>query len=488
MVCNIGYLSQIERFKYRNVILIIMIQKFVNRTEELSFLEERYKNKNFEFFVIYGRRRVGKTELIKNFLKDKEHIYFLCDKSGTERNVQRFKKSIAEFLKEPIIESNDLEEIFSYLAKKIKNKIIIVLDEFSYLTEKDSAISSVFQVICDEILKKENIFLILCGSSISMMEEGVLSYKSPLYGRKTAHIKLLPIKFKHFKEFFPSNEIEKNIEFYAILDGIPFYLEKFNDKISLLKNIDEQMLSKKGQFYEEIDFLLREELREPDVYKTILDAIASGKTKVVDIANKSRIKVQDIDKYLKTLIRLGIIKKENPITEVKSKKSSYLIDDNFFNFSFLFLEPNKSKIEIGELESTEEKIKIEFSAFVGKKFERLIKNEILPLINIIDIQKIGKWWGYKRENNERKVIEIDIVALNEKTKEILFVECKWKEKVNALGIINELAGKSKYVNWYNETRRESYAIFAKSFDKKIEEFNGKKVYCFNLKDIENCLK
>ncbi|MEK6951842.1 MAG: ATP-binding protein [Nanoarchaeota archaeon] len=465
-----------------------MIQKFVNRKEELNFLEERYKNKNFEFFVIYGRRRVGKTELIKTFLKGKEHIYFLCDKSGTERNARRFKKSIAEFLKEPIIESNDLEEIFSYLTEKVKDKIIIVFDEFSYLTEKDSAISSVFQVICDEILKKKNIFLILCGSSISMMEEGVLSQKSPLYGRKTAHIKLLPIKFKYFKEFFPLNEIEKNIEFYSILDGIPFYLEKFNDKKSLPRNINEQMLIKKGQFYEEIDFLLKEELREPDIYKTILDAIASGKTKVVEIANGSRIKVQDIDKYLKTLIRLGIIKKENPVTEVKSKKSIYLIDDNFFNFSFLFLEPNKSKIEIGEIKSIEEKIKIEFSAFVGKKFERLIKNEVLPLINVIEIQKIGKWWGHKKENKERKAIEIDVVALNEKNKEILFCECKWKEKVNIVEIIKELAEKSKYVNWYNETRKESYAIFAKSFDKKIKEFNEKKVYCFDLDDIKSILE
>jgi len=242
-----------------------MILKFINRNEELEFLEERYRRKNFEFFVIYGRRRVGKTELIKNFLKDKKNIYFLSDKSGTERNVERFKKKIAEYFNEPVIATNDIEEVFSYFVERIDEKVVIVFDEFSYLLEKDDAISSIFQVICDELLKGKNIFLILCGSSISMMESEALSSKSPLYGRKTGHIKLIPIRFRYFKDFFPNNKIEKNIEFYAILDGIPFYLEKFSDKKSVFENIKEQILDKKGGLYEEVEFLLKEELREPDI-------------------------------------------------------------------------------------------------------------------------------------------------------------------------------------------------------------------------------
>lgn len=481
-----------ERFINRNIFLIIMILKFINRDEEINFLKERFDKKSFEFFVIYGRRRVGKTELIKTFLKNKSHIYLLCDKSGTKRNLYRFKKKIAEYLNEPIIATNDIEEIFSYLIKKIKNRLIIVFDEFSYLMEKDLAIASLFQVICDEILKNKNVFLILCGSSVSMMEEGVLSNKSPLYGRKTAHIKVDPINFRYFHEFFPKNSIEKNIEFYAILDSVPFYLEKFSDKKTALENIKEQIWSKKGKLYEEIDFLLKEELREPDVYKTILDAIASGKTKVVDIANKSKIKVQDIDKYLKVLIRLGIIKKEIPVTEIKSKKSIYLIDDNFFNFCFLFSEPHKSDLEIGEIENAEAKFKVNFRSFVGRKFEKLIREGILKKTNIMQIQKIGKWWGHYREDKERKSIEIDVVALNEQTKEISFVECKWQNRVDAGKVLAELLKKAEYVEWPNkgdkEKRKEYFAIFAKSFSKKISEFKGKKVYLFDLKDIEKILK
>ncbi len=468
-----------------------MVLNFVDRVSELAFFDKRYKHKGFEFFVIYGRRRVGKTELIKFFLGGKPHIYLLCDKGGTNRNVFRFKGKIAEYFSEPVVESNDFEQVFSYLIKRLKGKkIAIVFDEFSYLIEKDDAVPSLFQVVCDELLRNENVFLVLCGSSVSMMEAGVLSKKSPLYGRKTAHIKLGEIPFNYFNDFFPSNDLEKNVEFFAVLGGVPFYLQKFSDKKTTLENIREQILSKEGKLYEEVDFLLREELREPDVYKTILSAIASGKTKVVDIANASKINVQDMDKYLKVLIRLGIIKKEIPVTKLKSKKSIYLIDDNFFSFCFLFFEPFKSDLEIGETKNVETKIKNGFQAFVGKKFEKLVQQEILRKTNTIQIQKAGNWWGFYRdeETNKRKSIEIDIVALNEEKKEALFCECKWQSKVNAEKIVSDMAEKAKYVEWNNNKRKEAFAVFAKSFKKKISKWQEKKVYCFDLKDMEKILK
>jgi len=464
--------------------------KFVDRKEELAFLEKRYNKKGFEFFVIYGRRRIGKTELIKQFIKDKNYIYLVCDKGGTERNIYRFKRKIAEYLNEPIIETNDLEEVFSYLVKKIKNKnIVIVFDEFSYLVEKDDSIPSQFQIIIDNLLKNTNVFLILCGSSISMMEKGVLSYKSALYGRKTAHIKLEEIPFYSFYDFFPLNNLEKNIEYYAVLGGVPFYMENFSDRKNTFDNINEQILDKTGHLYEEIDFLLKGELREPDVYKNILTAISSGHTKVVEIANSSGIKAHDIDKYLKVLIRLGIIKREIPVTKVKSKKTIYSIDDNFFSFSFVFSEPFKSDLEIGETRNTGEKLKIDFNTFLGKRFEKLIREKLIAQMDIVQLQKIGGWWGYYRdsETKERKEIEIDIVGLNEHTGEILFGECKWKDNVDGVRVLNNLKEKSKYVEWPNKkkNRIEIYIIIAKSFKKKTSEKN---VYYFDLNDIEKFLK
>lgn len=460
---------------------------FINRAEELNFLEERYKGKNFEFFVIYGRRRIGKTELIKAFLSDKPHIYLLCDKSGIDTNIDRFKKKIAECLNEPVIAATSPEEVFGYLKEKVKNKrFVVVFDEFSYLVERDASVPSLFQVVIDEILKNTDIFLIFCGSSVSMMEKGVLSHKSPLYGRKTAHLRISQIPFSYLHDFFPMNSIEKNIEFYSILGGIPFYLEKFSDKKKTFENAKEQILHKRGKLYEEVDFLLKEELREPDVYKTILSAVASGKTKVVEIANASKIKAHDMDKYLKVLIRLGILKKEIPVTEIKSKKSVYSIDDNFFNFYFSFCEPYKSDLEIGELNNAMARLKGGFSLYAGKKFEKFVQEEVLRKLGIMDIQKAGRWWGHYRDSeNKRKEVEIDIVALNEKEKKILFAECKWQEKVDAEKIYNELVEKRELVEWHNNKRKEYYAIFAKSFRKKIKKEN---LMLFDLKELKKVFR
>jgi hypothetical protein len=464
--------------------------KFVDRKEELAFLEERYAKKGFEFFVIYGRRRIGKTELIKQFIRDKPHIYLLCDKSGTERNIQRLKRKIAEYLNEPPIETDTLEELFSDLIKKTQGtQIVLVIDEFSYLVEKDNTVPSLFQVVIDEQLKETNMFIILCGSSISMMEKGVLSSKSALYGRKTAHIKLETIPFSSFHEFFPSNSVEKNIEFYAVLGGVPFYLEKFSDTKTTLDNVRGQIFDKRGQLYEEIDFLLKGELREPDVYKSILTALAAGQTKVVDIANISGIKVHDIDKYLKVLIRLGIIKKENPINTVKSKKTTYSIDDNFFSFSFLFSEVYKSNLEIGEMGLAEEKLQQNFNTFVGRKFEKLIREELLQKLNVITPQKTGRWWGHYRDEltNTRREIEIDIVTLNENTQQNLFGECKWKNNVDGNQVLKELKEKTSYFEGphNHKSNEKHYLVIAKSFKKKPTEKN---VYCFDLKDLEKVLK
>lgn len=460
-----------------------MFLKFIDRKKEIAFLNGRYSDKGFDMIIIYGRRRIGKTELIKEFIKNKPHIYFLCDKKGTERNVIRFKKKISSFLDEPVVATNDLEEIFSYLLKKTEGKSVIVFDEFSYLVEKDKDIPSVFQVVIDELLSKQNLTLILCGSSVSMMIQGALSYKSPLYGRKTGHINLQEIDFKHLYDMFPKKKTKEIVETYAILGGVPFYLEKVSSSKSVFENIDENIVSKDGKLYEETDFLLKTELREPDVYKAIIEAVANGATKVVEIANKSGIKARDIDKYLKTLIRLGILKKSIPVTETKSKRSVYSVEDNFFDFWFRFCEPYKSDLELGEKRIVKESIKKNFNIYAGKKFEELIRKH--THVFFPDFQKTGKWWGYYREKSERKTAEIDIVGLNKQKKEVLFAECKWKDNVNAEKVFSELKKKSEFVMWNKDKRKEYYAIFARSFRKKIKQKN---TYCYDLQDFEKTIK
>ena len=451
---------------------------FIDRKDELELLEERYRQHSFDFIVIYGRRRIGKTELIKNFVKDKPHIYMLCNKAGTASNVSRFKKEVAKFLREPEIASVDIEEIFSYLVPKAKDKIVVILDEFSYLVEKDDSVPSIFQGVVDEVLKDKNMILIICGSSISMMES-LLGYKNPLYGRKTGHLRLDFLNFSYFKEFFPSYNIEENIRIYAILGGVPFYLDKFDSNISALENAKKEILSKKGRLYEEVDFLLREEMREPDIYKSILSAIAQGNAKVAEIATKTGIKASDMDRYLKILMMLGIIRKEIPVTEKKSKKTLYTIDDNFFDFYSCFFDPFRSDIELGEMRNLEEALKKNFNAYTGKKFENLIRKEAIRRISTFPVSRVGRWWGFYRKNEQRKELEIDIVALNEQTREILFCECKWQDKVNSEKLYEELKEKAKFVNWNNKNRKEHYAVVARSFSVRT-----KHAMCVDLKELD----
>jgi uncharacterized protein len=470
-----------------------MFLKFHDRDDELSYLSERYRSDQFEFFVIYGRRRVGKTELIKRFIQNKTFLYYLCDKSGTERNSIRLKKQIAETINEPVIETNDLEGIIEYYLKKTRGlSPIIVFDEFSYLVEKDASIPSLFQRIVDEQLRYSDALLILCGSSISMMEKGVLSAKSALYGRKTAHLKLKEIPFSVMPLFFPNNSIEKNMEFYATLGGVPFYLQRFSDKKTTWENIQAQILDKTGYLYEEIDFLLREELREPDTYKTILQAIATGRSKLVDIANASQIKANDIDKYLKILIRLGIIAKCHPIDKQTSKKTIYTISDNFFAFYFSFSDPYCSSIEIGEIAEVKQRFEEQFSAYVGKRFEKLIRDEILWKLPDITPQRVGRWWGaYKdKGTGERKEAEIDIIAIDETKNHMIFGECKWQNKPMGVKTYEQLLFKKDLVEWKRNTRTESFVLFSKNgftkeLRKKAEDSN---IFLYDLKDIPSILR
>ncbi len=258
-------------------------------------------------------------------------------------------------------------------------------------------------------------------------------------------------------------------------------MEKFSPKKSTFENVRDEIASRKGRLFEEVEFLLKEEFREPETYKRIVEAIALGNTKLVQIANYSHIPPNQLTKYLQALINLDIITKEKIVTEKKprSKKIIYSIKDNFFDFYFSFVEPFKSDLEIDEFKNFEEHFFRNFNQFVGRKFETLIKAEIINLVFRSEFTKVGKWW--------HKDKEIDVVALNEKTKEILFCECKWKGGVNASKIAKELREKARYVQWYNERRKERFAIFAKSFSKKIEEYEGRKVYCFDLRDLERVL-
>jgi AAA+ ATPase superfamily predicted ATPase len=459
---------------------------FINREEELDFLNQRYQSKKAEFIVVYGRRRVGKSELIKQFSKGKPSIYFLATRTTKYHHLKKFLAKTSSFFEEYPPEVDTWEECFDYIAKKIKKKkIVLVIDEFPYLIESNKEIPSLFQLFWDEYLKEKKIFLILSGSSIAMMEEEVLSKKSPLYGRRTGQIRLLPFKFRDVLKFYPKSSIENVVEFYSVVGSIPMYLLEFDQDKDVFSNIREKILAKKELLNEEVDFLLKEELRDPATYQAILEAIAVS-TKTTEIAQKAHLELHNLDKYLKVLMKLDLIYKEAPVTikKPKSRKVYYYIKDNFLDFWYGFCFPNSSLMEENPNLLAEKIIKPNLNKYVGRKFEKIGK-EFLWELNRKDklpfvFTKIGRQWGkMPGVSKDRNQYEIDLVALNEKTKEILFGECKWQEKVNPQKVLFELKKKAGYVDWNLGKRKEYYFIFAKSFTKKIKE-----ACCFDLKELE----
>lgn len=458
-----------------------MITKFVNRKDELRFLERKYEDKRAQLIILYGRRRVGKTELVKNFFRGKEHVYFLSSKICINEQLGQFITSVSEALEDETVMDlkPNFETIFKYIAR-IEKRLIVVIDEFPYLIDADKTIVSLFQRIWDLYLNESNIFWILLGSSIGMMENEVLGYKSPLYGRRTGQWRVEALSFKDLRSFFPEYSVEERIRTYSILGGIPFYLQQFDDSNAISTNVKERILTKGEILYEEPEFLLREELREPRVYFTILKAISYGNSKFGNIMNVSGLNKNTLTRYLDILGKLHIIRRELPITEKnpeRSKKGLYKIDDPFFRFWFRFVLPNVSKIEEDVERAYDDDILPFIDQFVSFSFEDVCK-EFLVELNRQDglplrFTRIGSWWH--RDN------EIDLVALNEDTKEILFAECKWQNKKVGIKVYDELKEKSGLVKWNNEERKEYFALFSKAgFTSGLK---NEEVLLFDLEDI-----
>ena len=467
------------------------MNRFINRQTELEFLENKYNSQGSQLIILYGRRRVGKTELIKQFCKGKDSIYFLGDKRGTLLNLERFAEKAADHFDDVVPHVKNFYDLSKYLIRNTSDKkYIIVIDEFSYLIERDDTIPSVFQVIWDESIKGKDIMLILCGSSISMMVEGTLSQRSPLYGRRTGQWMLEPLKAHHIPQFHDGIDVVTGIEFYSILGGVPLYILEFDPQKDAFENINKHILTKGEFLHEEVETLLKGELREYYLYISIFESIAKGRTRLVEISDYSKIPQKDLPKYVGTLMKLELIGKKHPVTErTGSKKTRYYIKDNFFRFYFRFVHPNKSDIESGNSDKVLKIIEKNFDTFVGAEFENITKdlfkshdtNVKLPF----SFNRIGRQWGkIKGAPKGKNTYEIDIIALNDGTKDIAFVECKWKtlSENNAFVILNDLMAKAGFVQWNNDERTEYFALVAKRIEGK-DALREKGFIVFDMDDI-----
>lgn len=443
-----------------------MAKKFINRLKEMQFLNNEFKKIDSSLVVIYGRRRIGKTALIKKFIDNKNALYFLASEEMEFENRKNFQRLAAKFTGNSLLKGSaqfSWDELFTVIKDyKKEEKKVIIIDEFQYLGKVNKAFPSIFQRIWDEILKDENIMVILCGSLINMMESQTLSYSSPLYGRRTGQIKMKQINFSHYGEFFQNKHKDELIKYYAVTGGVPKYIEMFNDEEDIFKAVENNILNKQSFLYEEPIFLLEKEVGDIGSYFSIIKTIAQGNHKLGKIAAVLGTSQTSLTKYIRTLINLDILEREVPITEnnpEKSKKGLYYIKDNFIEFWFKFIYPFRSYIEIDDTEHVMNKIINNFIdnhvSFVYEKIcmeemWNMNKNNLLPL----KFLKLGRWWS----NSE----EIDIVGYNEESKDIIFGECKYLESKMDVDVFYKLVDKSKEVKWNNSDRKEYFILFSRN--------------------------
>jgi len=462
-----------------------VIQLFVDREEELQFLEDKFNSGSSELVVIYGRRRIGKTELVARFMRGKRAVYFLSDRRPEKDLLVELRAKMAQALQDESfakLEVKDWLELFEEFLKWWKRgRVIIALDEFPALIEGNKAVPSIFQKIWDLKLQNSQVMLILLGSSVGMMETEVLSYRSPLYGRRTGQWKLQPMRFKYLREFFPKYGEEDLVRVYGCLGGVPAYLLKFDPDRSLWENIAERLL-RRGEFlYGEAEFLLREELREPRFYSAILRAVASGASSFGEIANSTGLEKSLLSKYLDVLEDLGWVERLYPVGESpRPRKALHQIADPYMAFWFRYIYPNKSDLELGSLEPIIEKIKRDYEEYLGKVFEQLSIDSLWHLaakgLLPFHPESIGRWW-FKDQ-------EIDAIALNESQSSAAFFEAKWSslKEAEAKRILQTLEGKTQNFRWKKEDRREYLGLIAKKVEGK-EELSRQGYIILELNDL-----
>jgi len=476
--------------------------RFINRQVELKELEDCYAFSKKKLFsvVIYGMRRVGKTELIKEFSKDKESIYFFVyDNKTSKALLSEYEEELKRRnIIEPLVKIETWENFADVLFDKCRGKIV-VFDEFQNFREIYPAIFSVFQRKFDEN-KDVPILMIFSGSLIGMIKKTFEDLKAPLYGRIKTKIKLAPLSYKDTRAMLDILKYKKEsdfVEFYSIFGGIPKYYVAIEDfELEGKPLIDVLMylfLRENAPFgYEVLDVLRQEFGKRKGTYYTILEAIATGHTKLNEIATYAGRNITSITRYLNDLTeKYEMVGRVVPVTEnpEKTRKGTYVIRNPVMAFWFRYIHKNISLFEGKNFSELIAIIRKDLGRYEGRQFE-IVGREFFTELNTkgtmpFKFSKIGTWWGPYRDNEERKTAEIDIVALNDSTKEILFCECKWQDNVDAKKILAELKEKAKFVQWNNEKRKEHYAVFAKSFREKIKEPN---VLLFDLKDFERTFK
>ncbi len=463
------------------------MEKFYCREEELRKLNKRYHAGDFECIIIYGRRRVGKTTLINEFCKDKPTIFFSALNTTEIENLESLSKSIMNYERPDMDVTPEFKTYDAALdeltALATHERIVFVIDEYPYLAKAKPSISAMLQHIIDHKWNNSKMFLILCGSSMSFMENQVLGQESPLYGRRTGQFKIAPLDYKESAVFHPDLSNEDNALIYGITGGVPHYINKLGVKESVDEALLDNFFDRSSYLYEEPANLLKQELREPAIYNAIITAIAQGASRINDIALKTGQENSVVSKYLGTLIDLGIVKKETPVTEKIGKKTIYELADNFFRFWYRFVPANMSAIDSGRIQkSYANSIKKNLPDYMGLTFEHMCRDYLLYYEKDlpIELNQVGQWWG--TDNKNKKQVQIDIVGAPVEGDEYIIGSCKYQnEKIG----LDELELIREYAQVFGKGKKYYYYIFSKGgfTEGLIQAQNRREVKLIGLDDL-----
>ena len=447
---------------------------FIGRDRELKALDGLYTSDKFEFVVIYGRRRVGKTTLINQFIREKKAIYFMGVESNEKQNLENFSRNIMEFgtgvqAKTAFISFQAaLEYVFKLAARE---RLILVVDEYPYVARASKSLASTLQLLIDQYKDSSKLMLILCGSSMPYMEDHVLAYKAPLYGRRTAQMKIQPFDFADTCRYFKDFSGEDKALIYGIVGGTPQYLLQMDERMSVEDNIKNTFLNPTSALFEEPENLLKQEVREPALYNALITAVATGASRMAEIAAKVGEDTSVCATYLKNLMTMGLIQKETPYGEKTSRRTIYAIDDNMFRFWYRFIPENQSIIGRGAVDLAYKRIEPHLSDHMGKVFEEICKQYLWKLLlsgeSPVEFRELGRWWGTDPSTHSQ--VEIDIMGEQNKGT-ALFGECKWTNEKVDVGVLETLTGRSQIFHY---SKIYLYLFARNGFTKGCAEAAGK---------------
>jgi len=427
--------------------------QFVNREAELAQLNSCYESTDAEFIVLYGRRRLGKSELVRQSIADRDDaVYYQAIESTPENQLEQFVDAATSRFPSLDKLRQDWETLLEALGDQ---DAIVIIDEFPFLIEADDSLPSRLQRVWDIHLQDTSMTLVLVGSSISVMEEKVLAGGSPLYGRRTATIDLQPLAVNDVTSFFPQYDAETAVKTWAIYGGTPFYLQTINPEQSLGENVQQSILSEQGLLYSEPEFLLRTELRQPNTYFSVLRAIAHGRRTPNEIAGMAGVESQSLSTYLQKLRRLRLVERHIPVTAspTSSKRGRYRLAAPLFRFWFRFVYGNQDQLRLLGDEAFDEVVAPELADYVSPLFERLCQR-VLPELVDRQFRDIGQWWF--------KEHELDILGLAEEG--LVAGECKFTSSPVSEGVLSDLERTTEHVQWSQEPTdgETQYVLFSRS--------------------------